>query len=292
MYNRSSHDLLNYLAKLVRFFTIYTTFVVINIHKMSTLSILADNIRYLRMRGANITQHQIAEKLMVSRDSYAKYETGKASPPLDILLAISRFHHVSTDLLLTVNLRKYRLEEILQLPDNRILLPMKTDSLGENKIEIIPYKASMGYLSGYADPEYIEGLQTMSLPFLHNGKYRAFPAVGDSMPPYKNGTYIIGQFVDEISDIKIGKTYIIISRSGILFKRIEQINKESITVKSDNNFYGNFDILYTELKELWKYAGSYSPQELEIIDFADDDVKSMLIKLMHEIKELKTNINH
>ncbi len=255
---------------------------------MKTLSILADNIRYLRLKHTPIlSQEKIAEKLKISRDSYAKYETAKYTPPLDVLLAISRYYHISTDLLLTVDLRKYKLEEMLNLPDNRILLPIKTDSVGENKIEIIPYKASMGYLSGYADPEYIEGLQTMSLPFLHNGKYRAFPAVGDSMPPYQDGTYIVGKYVESIQDISVGKTHVLVTRTGFIFKRIETINDSSITVKSDNTFYDSYDISFADLWEIWQYAGSFSSREQEIIDFTGEDIKSMLIKLMQEVRELK-----
>jgi hypothetical protein len=70
-------------------------------------------------------------------------------------------------------------------------LPIKVGKTGENKIEIVPHKGKMGYLTGYNDPEYIDSLQHMSLPFLRNGKYRAFPVEGDSMPPYNDGTYII-----------------------------------------------------------------------------------------------------
>lgn len=259
----------------------------INFHIMSTLSILSDNIRYLRMQVPDLTQGKIAEKLGVTRDSYAKYEMGKTTPPLDVLLAISRFFHVSTDLLLTVDLRKYKLQEILQLPDNRILLPIRTDHVGENRIEIIPFKASMGYLSGYADPEYIENLQTMSLPFLHNGKYRAFPAEGDSMPPYQDGTYIVGKYVESLADIKVGKTHVLITRTGFTFKRIESINESSITVKSDNTFYDSYEIPFVDLWEAWQYAGSFSSQEQEIIDFANQEVKTMLIQLMQEVQELK-----
>ncbi len=88
------------------FFTFILTFDVINIHKMSTLSILSDNIRYLRMQIPGLTQGKIAAELAVTRDSYAKYEIGKTAPPLDILLALSRYFQVSTDQLLTVDLRK------------------------------------------------------------------------------------------------------------------------------------------------------------------------------------------
>lgn len=269
------------------FFTTISTFVVNYIHKMSTLSILADNIRYLRMQIPDLTQERIAEALVITRDSYAKYETGKATPPLDILLAISRYYHVSTDLLLTVELRKYKLQEILKLPDNRILLPIQTDSLGENKIEIVPYKAKMGYLKGFADPEYIENLQTMSIPFLRNGKFRAFPVEGDSMPPYRDGTYIIGQYVEQISDLKIDKTYLIITRTGSVFKRIQSLNKDSITVASDETFYEKYDLKYTDILEAWQYAGSYSSQELVAEDFQIEDLRTMMVKVMNEMKELR-----
>lgn len=256
------------------------------------MSTLSDNLRYLRMQKKGFSQRKMAEDLIITRERYAKYEDGSTEPPIEILLRLSRYFRISMDLLVTVDLRKYKLEEILKLPDNRILLPIKTDSIGENLIEVVPYKASMGYLSGYADPEYIENLQTMSLPFLHNGKYRAFPAEGDSMPPYKDGTYVIGQYVERISDIKVGKTYILITKTGFLFKRIERINSTSITVKSDNSFYENYDIPFTDIWEVWQHAGSYSPQELEIIDFASEDVKSMLLRLMQEIKELKAAIKN
>lgn len=73
---------------------------------MSTLSILSDNIRYLRMQIPGLTQGKIAAELAVTRDSYAKYEIGKTAPPLDVLLALSRYFQVSTDQLLTVDLRK------------------------------------------------------------------------------------------------------------------------------------------------------------------------------------------
>lgn len=255
---------------------------------MSALAIFSDNIKYLRMQIPKMSQQKFGNILGITRDAYAKYESGKINIPIDTLMAISKYYHISTDLLLTVDLRKYKLEEMLSLPDNRILLPIKTDSVGENKIEIIPYKASMGYLSGYADPEYIEGLQTMSLPFLHNGKYRAFPAVGDSMPPYQDGTYIVGRYVESIQDISLGKTHVLVTRKGFTFKRIETINESSITVKSDNTFYDSYDISFADLWEVWQYAGSFSSREQEIIDFAGEDIKSMLIKLMQEVRELKT----
>jgi hypothetical protein len=57
------------------------------------------------------------------------------------------------------------------------LAPLKQDTVannrdqqGENIIEIIPHKAQAGYLSGYADPEFIESLQHITT-FLETGNF-------------------------------------------------------------------------------------------------------------------------
>jgi tartrate dehydratase beta subunit/fumarate hydratase class I family protein len=52
---------------------------------------------------------------------------------------------VSIDLLLTVDIRKYPLEDVVNLPANKVLLPIVVDTEGNNFIEIVPQKASMGY---------------------------------------------------------------------------------------------------------------------------------------------------
>jgi len=168
------------------------------------MSKLSDNLRFLRARK-QLSQQKVADLLMITRVRYAKYEDGTSEPPIEILMRISKYFIISIDLLVAVDLRKYPLEEMLNLPDNRILVPITVDSSGNNQIEIIPQKASMGYLNGYADPEYIENLQTISLPFLRNGKYRAFPVQGDSMPPYKDGAYIVGKYIEDLSELKLTK---------------------------------------------------------------------------------------
>lgn len=56
-----------------------------------------------------------------------------------------------------------------------------------------------------------EGLQRITLPFSTNEKYRAFPAQGDSTPSFKGGSYIIGKYVENIEDLKPGKSYIFVT---------------------------------------------------------------------------------
>lgn len=251
------------------------------------MSIFADNIRYLRGQLKR-SQQNIADELLITRGRYAKYEDAASEPPLELLIRISRFYKISIDLLLSVDLKKYPIDKILSLPDNRIVLPIRVNSGGDKQIEIIPHRASMGYLSGYSDPEYIESLQTISLPFLRNGNFRAFPVEGDSMPPFNEGTYIVGQYVESIKELTKGKTYIFITRNeGITYKRYQGRDSSGITVAADNEFYEPYQIKNAEILEIWQYAASINTQELGSSSLDASSIKEMFFSLKKEIAELK-----
>ncbi len=228
----------------------------------------------------------------MSRVRYSKYEDGRSEPPYELLIRISKYFNVSIDLLLTVDIRKYPLEEVLKLPDNRIVLPVVVDKLGNNSIEIVPQKASMGYLSGYSDPEYIESLQRISFPFLTNGKYRAFPAKGDSMPPFKDGSYIIGKYVENIEDLKRNKSYVFVTlNDGISYKRFKAKKKKSITVAADNSFYQPYDIPLGDIVEIWQYASGIFPEDFEPGHFENFNVKDMFLELRKDIDALHSKLS-
>jgi transcriptional regulator with XRE-family HTH domain len=252
------------------------------------MSILSENLRHLRAQ-AKLSQQKVADALLISRGAYEKYESDHAQPPNDTLVRISRYFQVSIDLLLTVDLKKYPLDGLMKLAENRILLPIAVDSTGENKIEIVPFKTQMGYVNGYSDPEYIEGLQHISLPFLRNGKYRAFPAEGDSMPPFKDGTLIVGKYVEKIQEMKVGKTYLLVTRGGLVYKRLAGIEENSIRVQSDNSFFEPYEIPLHELLEAWEYECSIL-RDYELLDFANNDVKGMFLSLKQDINRLEKHL--
>lgn len=255
------------------------------------MSVFSENIKHLRAQ-LQVSQQSVADSLKISRGRYAKYEDGSNEPPIDILIKMSKFHRISVDLLLTVNIRKYPLDEILALPDNRIVLPVSVDSKGENKIEIVPHKASMGYLNGYSDPEYIEGLQSLSLPFLRNGKYRAFPVTGDSMPPFNDGTFIVGKYVESFSDLKNGTPYIFITQNeGITYKRFKGASEKSVKVSPDNEFYEPYEISKSQILEMWEFSCSINTREFSLKKNDDLSPKEVYILLKKEIDLLKTELH-
>jgi transcriptional regulator with XRE-family HTH domain len=255
------------------------------------MSIFSDNIRFLRAQK-NLSQQELADQISMSRVRYSKYEDGRSEPPYELLIRISKYFNLSIHLLLTVDIRKYPLEDVLKLPDNRIVLPVVVDQLGNNSIEIIPQKASMGYLSGYSDPEYIESLQRISLPFLINGKYRAFPAQGDSMPPFKDGSYIIGKYVETIEDLKLNKSYVFVTlNDGISYKRLKAKNNKLLTVAADNSFYKPYDIPLAEIVEVWQYASGIFPEDFEPESLENYNLKEMFLEIRKDIQALDEKIS-
>lgn len=254
------------------------------------MSTFSDNLRYLRVKNG-LTQQNIADALLIPRERYSKYE-GTTDPPLDCLQRISRYYHVSIDLLLSFDIRRVPYDDLLKLEDNRILLPIAVDQEGENIIEIVPEKAQAGYLAGYSDPEFIEALQHISLPFLRNGKYRAFPVTGDSMPPHKSGSFIVGEYVEKISDVADGKTYILITKNnGIVYKRLVKNSANSVIAKSDNTVYEPYEVKASEILEIWRYACSIATQEFEQDDLGVMSVKDVLQGIRQDFSALRTEFS-
>jgi len=248
---------------------------------------ISDNLKWLRSKR-NLSQQDTADGMKFGVDQYKKYEYGKNTPPAEALLVISRFYHISIDLLLTVDLRKISIDNLLQLEDNRIVLPITVDSSGNNLIEIVPHKARAGYLTGYADAEFIQGLQQIALPFLGPGKMRAFPVGGDSMPPHTDKSFIIGKYVENLGEIKLNKTYILVTvGEGITYKRLTSKNADSVLVEPDNIIYNPYEIKLSDILEIWEYVAHIGKDDSKQLLSDSDDVRGMFLELKREIREIK-----
>lgn len=66
---------------------------------------LGDNIRQLR-KGSGLTQEQLAEALGVTTGAVYKWESGKATPELEMLVDIAEFFETSVDVLLNYGWEK------------------------------------------------------------------------------------------------------------------------------------------------------------------------------------------
>ena len=214
---------------------------------------IASNIKHLR-KIKKWSQEALAEKLDISRARIGSYEEERCEPGLDTLVQLSNLFHIAIDALIKCDLRTFNEDAFVKVAENRILFPIQTDKANQDMVEVVSMQASAGYLSGYADPVYIEKLSHMQLPFKAIGKHRAFPIQGDSMPPLQTGDVVVGKFIESWRDVSENKTYILVTKEeGIVYKRIGKKGK-TIELQSDNPQYIPYTIKTSDVLELWQFV--------------------------------------
>ena len=253
------------------------------------MNILSKNIKHLRGLK-KLTQEALAEELKVTRSRISSYEENRSSPTIEFLIAFSNYFQIPIDIIIRNDLTKAKDVSFIEVGNKRVLFPIVVDSDNENLIEIVPAKASAGYLLGYDDPEYIEQLQKIKLPFLPTGKHRAFPIKGDSMLPMKDGSYMVGEFVEDIINAKSGVSYVVVTKEdGMTYKRLYNQIEENQTflLKPDNPSYEPYEIPASEILELWKFTCSINTQEYEENELKMSSIISMFYSLGVELEALK-----
>ena len=211
------------------------------------MAISNQNLKYLRkLRGW--TQEEFATKLGIKRSLLGAYEEERAEPRIEVLEIVC-------------DIFKLTLDEILRkdLSDNKSNYLAKRRQMklaaGRPDIPFVPVKAAAGYLAGYADPEFIDELNTFTLPMLAGGNYRAFEIIGDSMLPTPSGSVIVGEKVDSLDSLKNDSPCIVVSRNeGIVYKRIQKNgrSKNKLTLVSDNPIYHPYTVNAEDVLEMWQ----------------------------------------
>jgi transcriptional regulator with XRE-family HTH domain len=263
---------------------------------------IGNNLKLLRKRLKK-SQEEVAQELNLTRSSYSGYENGVAQPNLESLVAFSEYYKVPIDDLVKKDFESFsdseweRIDKGLYADVKGQKLRVLTSVVDQNEeelIEMIPMKASAGYTSGYADPDYLKVLPTFHLPFLSkNKKYRSFPIKGDSMPPVVEGSYVVAEYIQNWMTIRSGTPCIVITKDeGIVFKVVHNLldTSQSFQLCSTNTFYKPYIVHANNIIEMWKFVNYISP-ELPEVRMDDNDLSKSIQELQKEIHELKVAIN-
>lgn len=226
------------------------------------MSYLSSNLKYLR-KTKKLTQNAFAEALSITRASVGAYEEGRAEPKYSLLKEIASFYELTIDELINENINEKWKPAPKSGGSNLRVLSITVDENNEENIELVPVKASAGYLNGYGDPEYVAELPKFSLPILGSGTYRAFEIKGDSMLPVMPGDIIVCEYVENWEYIKPKNTYVIISETeGVVYKRVSYKYKEDkgLRLVSDNKEYEPYWIESKDILEVWEAKAYISTQ--------------------------------
>ncbi|WP_194973759.1 XRE family transcriptional regulator [Aquiflexum lacus] len=254
--------------------------------------LLAKNLKFLRSESG-LTQSELAEKLDLQRTMISAYEDGRSEPKLSTLAILSELFVVSIDELLHHDIQQYGLR--LNQNKNIKILTIAADEQDRENITMVGQKASAGYLNGFADPEYMESLPQFHIPTLsRNSTYRAFELSGDSMLPLVPGTVIIGSYVEQLKEIKSGKTYVLVTSSeGVVYKRVFNYLDENgkLFLVSDNEHYKPYEVKGEDVLEIWEAKAFISTDFPNPKDKAKpvslEDISQMILDLRSEIIRLK-----
>ncbi|MBT8254359.1 MAG: helix-turn-helix domain-containing protein, partial [Bacteroidia bacterium] len=218
------------------------------------------------------------------------YEEGRSEPSIDRLIDLSNYFNIPIDILVRNDLRSAKDTSFIEIGNKRVLFPITVNESNEDLIEIIPAKASAGYLEGYDDPEYIEQLQKIKLPFLPTGTHRAFPIKGDSMLPVKDGSFVVAKYVDDIYDLKDGRTYIVLTKEdGLVYKRVYNHIEENggLLLHSDNKIYKPYRVPIQDVLELWEFTCCINTQEYDESELKLSSIVNMFQDLKVELRSIK-----
>lgn len=250
------------------------------------MSQAGQNLKYLRkLRGW--TQEEFAVKLGIKRSLIGAYEEERADPRLEVLEIVGDIFKLTLDELLLKDLSNTGSNYLAKRRQQKMMTAER------NIIHFVPVKAAAGYLAGYADSEFIDELNTFTLPMLAGGNYRAFEIIGDSMLPTPSGSIIVGEKIDFKEDVKNDQAYIVVSRhEGIVYKRVVKNNKikNKFTLVSDNPQYQPYQVNVEDVLELWQaqmVISKVSQQQR----WDMNSLASMVNNLQTQVSTLKKKLN-
>ncbi|MBE0663595.1 MAG: LexA family transcriptional regulator [Bacteroidales bacterium] len=262
----------------------------------------ANNIKLLRKRRGR-TQEDVAFSLEMKRSTLSGYENEVAEPGIDVLIEFSKYYKVSVDTLLKVNLSALRESELSQIEmgydifysgSNLRVLTTTVDPGNEENIELVNEKASAGYATGFADPEYIKILPAFQLPFLSKEKkYRTFQITGDSMLPIPDGSMVTGEFIQNWNLVRDGQAYIILTiADGLVFKIVQNLLKTEgkLRAYSLNSLYEPYEIDGKEIREMWRFV-HYISSEVPEPNLPREELTQTIVQLKRDVDMIKREIN-
>jgi hypothetical protein len=110
------------------------------------------------------------------------------------------------------------------------------------------------------------------------------------MLPVKDGAFVVAKFVEDVNDIKNGKTYIVLTKDdGLVYKRIYLTEDDSndLLLSSDNKAYKPYLVSKEGILELWEFTCCINTQEYNEKELKLSSIMTMFQELKVELEAVK-----
>ena len=110
------------------------------------------------------------------------------------------------------------------------------------------------------------------------------------MLPVKDGSFVVAKFMEDIEDVKDGRTYIVLTKEdGLVYKRIyNKVEEEKVLILySDNKMYAPYKVHIENIMELWEFTCCINTQEYDENELKLSSIVNMFQDLKVELKSIK-----
>lgn len=102
-----------------------------------------------------------------------------------------------------------------------------------------------------------------------------------------DGSIIVGRYIDQLEDVKDGRTYILITKhEDMIYKRLNKNKENALVVASDNRFYSVYEVKVSDILEIWEYECNIGRNDRKPAISEAESVKEMFLELKKDIKDL------
>jgi len=239
---------------------------------------MGNRVSSLRKR-LGLTQNDLANLLSITRSAIGAIEKGNSNPSLEVIRKLSYHLSVGYDYLIdgkrdvADSITGYDTTANLNANPNANLLHedapeykknstsfeesaiITLDTEGNAVIPIVDARATAGLPTLIQDKEYFSELPSMSLPWpmFKLGTWICIQVTGGSMRnAIQSMDYVIAQQVTDNQRLRTGEVYVVVSRDGVVCKRLASKTPSTIKLSSDNAKYGDFDQSLEEVLQIWE----------------------------------------
>lgn len=206
-----------------------------------------------------LSQSDFAKKIEISQAGLSQIESGKTSIAVSTLYKIIEEFQLNAEWLLFGDGPAFK-NQVISIAKGT---PHENDHA---QLSIIPYvtrEAEAGYLDQCNDTDYIKSLAGYRIPGFEQGEFRMFQISGDSMnPSLYEDEVVIAELVEDIECIQANRQCVIITKEGIVAKRIFPQPDDKLLLKSDNPKYKSYKLTYDIITELWEIRAKITTEFL------------------------------
>ena len=243
--------------------------------------------RILELRKLErLSQKEFAKVISISQAALSQIECGKTSMSVGTLYSVIDKFKLNAEWMLFGMGPIYK-EKMISIAHGS---PIVEKSDGEaTLISYVEQDAEAGYLDNWQDTEYIQSLGGYRIPGFEDGNFRMFQISGDSMnPSLYEDDIVISELVDEIGNIQANRQCVIVTKEGIVAKRVFPHSSHKLLLKSDNPKYKSYKIDYDNIFELWEIKAKVTTEFLSppINSQMSDDIDKRIEALENTVNML------